>query len=189
MTEVATKPMRADAKRNRDGLMAAALTVFTRDGAEAPLEAVAREAGVGIGTLYRHFPSREALLEAVYRRENERLCARAAELLASEAPLDALYAWTDAFIDYAATKRGLAAALKSMIADRSEFFLESRTRMINAADSLLAAVQEAGQIPEGMSAEDLIRGMGGICMQPSPDPEQARRLVRLMIDGMRYRAS
>lgn len=188
-TTSSVRPLRADAKRNRDALLAAALTVFTRDGAEAPLEVVAREAGVGIGTLYRHFPSREALLEAVYRQENQRLCQRAADLLAEREPLDALRAWTDAFIEYAATKRGLAAALKSMIAERSEFFQEARERMVAAAQSLLDAAGEAGEIRSEITGSDLIRGMGGICMQAgNPDPEQARLLVGLLIDGLRYRA-
>jgi AcrR family transcriptional regulator len=171
-------------------LLTAALAAFNRDGADVPLEVVARDAGVGIGTLYRHFPSREALLAAVYQRENERLCQRAHDLLESTTPTEALALWTDAFVEYAAQKRGLAVALKSMIAVDSSFFAESKARLHAAAQALLDAAHEAGEVGEGMAGSDLIRAMGGICMAASTPEEsdQARRLVGLLLDGLRYRA-
>ena len=189
-TSAPPRPLRADARRNRDGLLTAALAAFNRDGADVPLEVVARDAGVGIGTLYRHFPTREALLEEVYRRENQRLSQSAYDLLASHPPAEALSLWADQFVDYVATKRGLSAALKSMIADRSEFFAESMARLHAAGQALLEAAQESGDIGRGLSGEDLIRALGGICMSASlpENSEQASRLVHLLIDGMRYRA-
>ncbi len=189
-TSAPVRPLRADARRNRDGLLSAALAAFNRDGAEVPLEVVARDAGVGIGTLYRHFPSREALLAAVYQRENERLCQQAYDLLASDSPGDALARWTEAFVVYAAQKRGLAVALKSMIADGSAFFAESKARLVGAAQALLDAAHEAGEVGEGMTGADLLRAMGGICMAASTpeESEQAGRLVALLLDGLRYRA-
>lgn len=189
-TSASARPLRADARRNREGLLTAALAAFNRDGAEVPLEVVARDAGVGIGTLYRHFPSREALLAAVYQRENERLCQRAHDLLQTRTPSRALELWTDAFVEYAAQKRGLAVALKSMITDRSAFFTESKERLHAAAQALLDAAHAAGEVGGGMTGADLIRAMGGICMSASTPEEsaQARRSVELLIDGLRYRA-
>ena len=189
-SSTAARPLRADARRNRDGLLTAALAAFNREGTDVSLEVIARYAGVGIGTLYRHFPSREALLEAVYRRENERLCQAAHDLLTTRPPAQALALWADEFVRYAATKRGLAAALKSMISDRSEIFAESRTRMTNAAQALLDAAQRSRDVGDGVTGADLVRALGGLCMQAATpeESEQARRLVGLLLDGLRYRA-
>ena len=189
-TTTSARPLRADARRNRDGLLTAALAAFNRDGADVPLEVVARDAGVGIGTLYRHFPSREALLAAVYQRENERTCQQAYDLLSTESPLRAIELWTAAFAGSAAQKRGLAAALKSMIEVDSSFFAESKARLHAAAQALLDAAVAAGEVGPGMTGGDLIRAMGGLCMAATTPEEsaQARRLVTLLIDGLRYRA-
>src|SRR5918998_82358 len=131
------KPLRADARRNRERLLDAALALFVESGPEVALEAVARGAGVGIGPLYRHFPTREALVEAAYRSELDRLCDAADELLAAGPPDRALRAWTDRFVDYMTTKRGMAAALKVVIASGGNPYAVSRDRLLEAVGSLL----------------------------------------------------
>src|SRR5216683_7288685 len=110
------RPLRADAQRNRDKLLDVAVRAFSQEGPDVPLDAIAKEAGVGIGTLYRHFPTREALIEAAYRNELARLCDAVAELLQAMPPDQALRAWMDRFVDYMTTKRGMAGALRAVIA-------------------------------------------------------------------------
>jgi AcrR family transcriptional regulator len=123
--------LRADAQRNRDKLLAAATAAFAETGTDASLEAIAKRAGVGIGTLYRHFPTREALVEAAYRNEVERLCESARELLASHPPDVALAEWMDRFVAYAAAKRGMRSALQA-VAAKSDLFPEARRRQLEA---------------------------------------------------------
>lgn len=185
-----TRTVRSDALRNRARLVDAATAAFAANGVETSLEEIARTAGVGIGTLYRHFPTRDSLVEAVYRNEVENLCARADELLDELAPLDALAEWMQRFVGYVATKRGMASALKSMMRADATLFDDGRRQMTEAAARLLAAGVASGDVRSDVAAPDLIRAMGGICLATDqPDwPDQARRLVALLLDGLRYGA-
>ncbi|NHC13219.1 TetR/AcrR family transcriptional regulator [Motilibacter deserti] len=190
MTETGKRPLRADAQRNRDKLLAAALAAFAGPaGADASLESVAKQAGVGIGTLYRHFPTREALVEAVYRNEVERLCDAASGLLAGGAPDAALRQWMDGLVDYMTTKRGMAAALQSVIASGGDPFAETRGRLLSALQSLLDAAVAAGAIRGDVAAHDVLRGVSGVSLAAPDDREQAGRLLDLLLDGLRYRPS
>jgi AcrR family transcriptional regulator len=187
----AERPLRADARRNRDRLLTVAAELFSEQGVEASLEEVAQRAGVGIGTLYRHFPSRDALIEAVYRRQVETLCDAAEELLQHLPADDALAAWMQRFVRHVATKRGLATALKAMVGKDYELFAYSHERVRGAADLLLGAAAKAGTIRQDVTPQDLIRAMSGICLatDTSPLDDQAARLVGLLMDGLRYRAA
>ena len=185
-----TKPRRADALRNREKLLAAALHLFTERGADVSLEAVAREAGVGVGTLYRHFPTREALVEAVYLSELDRLHEGAAELLAEHPPDEALARWMDLFVEYAGAKRGMSSALQSVIAAGGNPYSESRVKIADALSTLLDAARDARLIRRDIDTEDVFRAMSGIFVMPDePDwDERARRLLMLVSDGLRYGA-
>ena len=187
--------MRADAARNRELLLDAALRAFAEDGADATLDGIAKAAGVGIGTLYRHFPTRESLVEAVYRNELDRLCEAADELIA-ELPADrALRAWMDRFVDYLVTKRNMADSLRAVVAGGGTPFAHSRERMIAAVDRLLAAGAADGTLRADLGStvcgggSDVLVGMSGVCMTANePDGrEQAGRLLDLLVDGLRVR--
>jgi AcrR family transcriptional regulator len=183
--------LRADARRNREKLLAAAAAAFAAAGTDASLEAIARDAGVGIGTLYRHFPTREALIEEAYRTELGQLCGSAPELLSTHAPDAALAEWMDRFVAYAAAKRGMRAALQSVVASGSDLFADARRQNLATIATLLAAGAEAGTIRPDVEAEDVLRAMGVVWQfddQPGWD-EQARRLLGLVMDGLRYGAS
>ncbi len=181
---------RSDALRNRALLVDAATSVFGAEGVEASLEEVARKAGVGIGTLYRHFPTRDALVLAVYRNEVNLLCARADELLAELPPGQALAEWMQRFIGYVATKRGMASVLKAMMADNATVFEDCRTQMMEAARKLLEAAAEVGAVRADIGAADLVRAMGGICLatDTSALEDNARPLIALLLDGLRFGA-
>jgi AcrR family transcriptional regulator len=183
----AERPMRKDAQRNRDLLLTVASAVFAAHGVEYPLEDIAREAGVGIGTLYRHFPTRSALIEAVYRREVAQLCDSVDELLASMPAGEALEAWMYNFVAYIAAKRGLSAALRDMMAAEPDLFAVTRANIREAATKVLAAAVEAGAIRPVIDADDLVRAMGAICMATDDAgySDRARTLVSLLLDGMR----
>jgi AcrR family transcriptional regulator len=185
-----TKKMRADARRNRDKLVAAALQLFTENGTDVALEAVAQKAGVGVGTLYRHFPTREALIEAVYLNELDRLHEGAAELLASHPADEALERWLDLFVQYAVTKRGLAGALRSIFESGGSLHSHARMKIVDALGSLLDAAAAEGAIRSDLDPEDVLLAMGGIWSLPDePDwAGRARKLLGLMMDGLRYRA-
>jgi AcrR family transcriptional regulator len=185
-----TKTMRADARRNRDKLVAAALALFTERGSEVALEAVAKRAGVGVGTLYRHFPTRDALVEAVYLNELDRLHEGAAELLASHPADEALERWLDLFVQYAVTKRGLAGGLRSIFESGGNLHSQARTKIVDALSSLLDAAATEGTIRSDLDPEDVLLAMGGIWSLPDePDwAGRARRLLGLVMDGLRYRA-
>ena len=183
--------MRADARRNRDKLIAAAKDLFAETGSDVSLDAVARRAGVGPGTLYRHFPTRDALVEAAYRSEVAELSAAADDLLASCPPDVALAEWMDRFVAYAAAKRGMRAALQSVVASGSDIFADARRQNLATLATLLAAGAEAGTIRPDVEAEDVLRATG-IVWQLDDQPgweEQARRLLGLVMDGLRYGAS
>ena len=184
------KTMRADARRNRDKLVATALQLFTENGTDVALEAVAQKAGVGVGTLYRHFPTRDALVEAVYLTELDRLHSGAAELLASHPADEALERWLDLFVQYAVTKRGLAGALRSIFESGGNLYAQSRAKIVDALGSLLDAAGAEGAIRSDLDPEDVLLAMGGIWSLPD-EPNwagRARKLLGLMMDGLRYRA-
>lgn len=187
----AQRPMRADARRNRDAVLTAAAAAFSAAGVDASLEDIARAAGVGVGTLYRHFPTREALVFGVYSREVELLADSAREYAAELPPAEALREWMRRFVQYAATKRGLVDMLHVMMRDDSEVFEQAKQQIREAATTLLDAAARAGAIRADMTAEDLTRSMGGICMasDPTAGPECASRLVDLVYDGLRFGAS
>ncbi len=186
----AERAQRADARRNREALLVAAAAAFSTGGVEASLEEIARQAGVGIGTLYRHFPTRDALIEAVYRREMERLCDAADELLAELPADEALAAWLERFVRYVPTKRGLSSAVKSIVGKDSELFSYAHERLSTAVSSLLDASIAAGTIRGDIEPFDLMRAVSGICMAGSASfDDQAARLVGLLMDGLRYGAT
>jgi len=181
------RPLRADAVRNRELLITAAGTAFSVHGAEVPLEDIARQAGVGIGTLYRHFPTRDSLVEAVYRHEVDVLVESADELLETLPPDRALEEWLQLFVRHVATKRGMLSVLKPMLGSNPSFFGESKGRATAAAAKLLEAGVAAGTVRADVEGADLLRAVGGICM--STDQERADtsdRLVRLLFDGLRH---
>ena len=183
------RPMRADARRNHDRLLAVAKVAFAERGAEASLDDIARQAGVGPGTLYRHFPTRLALLEAVYRDDVSALTARADELQRTHPPAQALAEWLQAFVGYAVGKRGLAAALREILGDRkNSFFLECSRELRAAAGRLLDRAQQAGAARADAQVTDLLRLVHGIVLateQGGDDTGQADRLLTVVLDGLR----
>jgi len=183
------RPMRADAQRNYTRLLDAASAAFLEHGADdVSLEEIARRAGVGIGTLYRHFPTRQALLEAVYRDQVELLEARAEELLKTEPPGDALADWLRALMKFSSTKHTLTSALLAGLGKDSELLSSCSKVIRGAADALLARAQEAGVVRPDADSGDLIRLVHAvnIATQRGPaDPGQADRMLALILDGLR----
>lgn len=189
MSATDARPLRADAQRNRDRLLAVAVRAFSEDGPDVTLEAIAKDAGVGIGTLYRHFPTREALVEAVYRNELARLCDAAADLLQSVPPDEATRIWMDRFITYMTTKRGMADALRAVIASGGNPFAESRGRLLGAITMLLDAGAAAGLTRDGVEPGDVLASLSGVSLTAG-EPEQrdqAGRMLDLLMDGLRHR--
>ncbi|MBM7080104.1 TetR/AcrR family transcriptional regulator [Micromonospora sp. MMS20-R1-14] len=181
------RPLRADALRNRQRLLDTAVRAFSRQGPEVTLESIAREAGVGIGTLYRHFPTREALVEAAYRNELAKLCDAADELLTRLPPAEATRAWMDRFVDYLATKQGMADALRLVIAAGTNPYAQSRDLLVAALTRLLAAGVAAGTIRPDVDPGDVLAGLGGMSLA-AQGPEQrdlAGRLLDLLMAGLR----
>jgi len=176
---------RADSLRNRERLIEAATEVFSGGRGQASLEAVARSAGVGIGTLYRHFPTREALFDAVYRREVDQLCELAEELAQDGEPVEALRRWLHANVRLVAAKKGMIAALQ--LAASSELKAYSFERLSEALDLLLRRGAAAGKIRGDVTADDLLRTIVGIFYADSPSDWQASalRLVDVFVDGLR----
>jgi AcrR family transcriptional regulator len=185
------RPVRADARRNRERLLEAAVRAFASDGADVTLEAIAKTVGVGIGTLYRHFPTRDALVEAAYRQELAHLCDAVPGLLRSLAPDEATRAWMDRFIDYMTTKRYMAGALQAVIASGGDPYAESRARLIAAITTLLTAGISAGTIRADVEPNDVLLALSGVSLAAgAPDQrEQAGRLLNLLVDGLRHHAS
>ncbi|SFK53604.1 TetR/AcrR family transcriptional regulator [Caulobacter sp. UNC279MFTsu5.1] len=185
--EIRSRKPRADSLRNRDLLLAAAKAAFTEVGAEAPLEDVARRAGVGIGTLYRHFPARDALVAAVYAREVEQLTASAEALLAQRPAGEALAAWLDQLIDYLATKRVVAPALRADPGEGERLYASSGASISAALRRLTEAASAAGDIRPDIGFDDVVRMMTGVAQgyeQPGWEPS-ARRLLDVMMTGLR----
>lgn len=178
---------RADSLRNRDRLLTAAKTAFTQLGAEAPLEEVARRAGVGIGTLYRHFPTREALVAAVYGREIEQLAASADALLVERSAGEALEAWLNLLVEYMATKRVVAPALRADPGEGSKLYASSGATILATLKRLAEAARDANDIRSDIAFEDILRMMSGISQgyeQPGWE-HSARRLLDVMMTGLR----
>jgi AcrR family transcriptional regulator len=191
VTDTGSRSLRADAQRNRDRLLDVAVRAFSRDGPDVTLDAIAREAGVGIGTLYRHFPTREALVEAVYRNELGRLCDAVADLLRDMPPDEALRSWMDRFVDYMTTKRGMADALRAVIASGGNPFAQSRDRMSAAITTLLHAGAAAGTVRPDVEPGDVLVSLSGVSLAAGEPAQrdQARRLLDLLMDGLRYGAA
>jgi AcrR family transcriptional regulator len=181
------RPLRADAQRNRDRLIEVAARAFSQDGPDVTLDAIAKEAGVGIGTLYRHYPTREALIDAAYRNELGRLCDSVGDLLRDMPPDHALRAWMDCFVDYMTTKRGMGDALRALIASGGDPFSESRDRLTTAVATLLNAGAAAVTLRADVEPDDVLISLSGISLATA-DPqrrEQAGRLLDLLMDGLR----
>src|ERR1700726_1655597 len=183
--ETVRKP-RADAVRNRERVLEAAKAVFSAGGPDASLEAVAKRAGVGIGTLYRHFPTREALFEAVYRREVEQLGELAEQLKSAAAPVDALRRWLRANVELVATKKGMSAALALAVHGSSELYAYTFDRLTKAVGALLDRAVAAGEIRSDIGPEDLLRALVGMCYMHDRPGWQATvvRLVDVFVDGL-----
>jgi len=184
-----TRKPRVDAVRNRERVLEAAKAVFSTGGAEASLEAVARAAGVGIGTLYRHFPTREALFEAVYRREVQQLADLAEQLKREAAPVEALRHWLRSNVKFVATKKGMLAALALAAYNNSELYSFSFDRLTKAVGGLLDRAIASGDIRADISPEDLLRALIGMCMMHDQPGWQTSvlRLLDVFIDGLRVR--
>ena len=181
------RKLRADAQRNRDSLLVAAKAAFAEAGPEASLDEIARRAGVGIGTLYRQFPTRDAVVEAVYRREVQQLADAAPRLIESLPPAEALRAWMRLFIDYIAAKRVIAPALKSLVGGGSALYADSSARINEAMALLVERARASGDIRPSADSADLLRALIGFAyVNSAPDWEaSARRLIDLLIDGLR----
>jgi AcrR family transcriptional regulator len=177
------RPLRADARRNRELLLAAAREVFAAHGADAPLDEIARRAGIGNATLYRHFPDRRELIIAVYADEVAALCAQGEALTGGSTPGEALFAWLRAYIAHVAAKRDLALAIPDdQTGRRSALLREWRQAMRSTASGLLARAQSAGAVRAGISAADLLALATGIAVA-SADPGQAERCLDLLRHG------
>ncbi len=188
----ADRAMRADARRNYEGLLAAAGAAFAEHGADdVSLEEIARRAGVGIGTLYRHFPTRQALLESVYRDQVEALRARADELLETVPPDVALTAWLRDLLEFGRTKRRLSAALMATLGKDSELISTCSGLMRISVTDVLTRAQEAGVVRADADPTDLLRLVHAISLTTewAPDPGQADRLLALVLDGLRSQAA
>jgi AcrR family transcriptional regulator len=182
--------VRADAKRNIDALLQAAMVVFATSGVDAPVREIAEKAGVGIGTIYRHFPQRSDLIVAVFRREVD-ACADTATVLATEHdPGEALARWMQRYVDFIAAKRGLATALHSGNPAYETLPAYFQKRLRPALKTLLEAAAAAGAVRAGIEPNDLLRAVASLCA-PAHDgnPAHPRRMVALLVDGLRYRAS
>ncbi len=179
---------RADAQRNIEALLHAAMTVFARDGVDAGVRQIAEEAGVGVGTVYRHFPQRSDLIIAVFRREVDACAEAAVALAADHPPGEALARWIQRFVDFISTKRGLGAALHSGDAAYAPLPDYFNDRLRPAMRMLLAAAQATGEVRSGVDPDDLLTAVASLCgPRPGTDPEHPRRMVALLIDGLRSR--
>jgi AcrR family transcriptional regulator len=185
----ATRPLRADARQNEDRLLEAAARAFARDGAAAQLKTIAKDAGVGIGTLYRRFPTRERLIEATYRNETARLCAAAPELLDTAPPAQALRAWMDMFIDFMATKHAMADALHAVLVADGDLRMQTRDLLTESLATLMTAGIAEGTIRPDVDPDDVLMGLGGVTLIAGEPGRRdlARRLLDLLMDGLAHR--
>lgn len=180
------RPRRADARRNYEKVLAAAREAFAEGGESTSLEEIARRAGVGIGTLYRNFPNRQALLEAVYINEVEEVCRSAAELDGAD-PWEALNGWFERLIAYFATKRALAHELLNYMELDAPLFQVCRTSLYAAGEPLLSRAQEAGVARDDIAFPEVMQMVMGIAKIPAADPGQIEHILRVALDGLRYR--
>jgi AcrR family transcriptional regulator len=183
----AQRKPRADAERNRERLLEVAKEAFGRSGADASLDDIAKQAGVGAGTLYRHFPSREALIEAVYRTGVEKLAAAERNFAETMPPLEALRAWMLLFVDHIATKKIIAPALNTLVGDPKKVFEASYSQIWDAIRALVNRAIKSGDIRKDLDPIDLLRALIGVSnVASSPEWQQsARRLVDILITGSR----
>jgi len=186
----ADKRVRPDAQRSLDALLGAAKAVFATSGVDAPVREIAEAAGVGIGTVYRHFPQRSDLVAAVFRREIDACAAAASELAAEYPPFEALEKWIERFVGFIATKRGLAAALHAGGVAYEGLPAHRNQRLIPALRGLLDTAAAAGEVRRGIDASDLLSAVGSLYMpvRDQAAAEAAGRMVALLIDGLRYGA-
>ncbi len=185
--KIALRKPRTDAQRNRERVLEVAKSAFTRSGASASLDDIAKEAGVGAGTLYRHFPTRDALIEAVYRTEVEKLAAAERKFSDAMPPVEALRAWMLLFVDYIATKQIIAPALNTLVGGPSKLYEGSRSQIQGAIDLLVKRAIKSGDIRRDLEPFDLLRALIGVSHVASgPDWQpSARRLVDILITGSR----
>ncbi|MDX6267642.1 MAG: hypothetical protein QOD70_2382 [Frankiales bacterium] len=183
-TVQAARPMRADARRNYERLVTAAREVLTERGSEAAMEEIAKRADVGVGTLYRHFPRRIDLVEAVYREDVDGLVALAAEV-ADLGPWHGLVAWLEGFVKYAESKRTFLTELHEAFEKSPDLALVSRERIAGAAGAVLSRAQEAGVARRDLDQTDLMQLVGGMCMARNASFAQNTRLLTLVLDGIK----
>jgi AcrR family transcriptional regulator len=183
----ASRKPRVDAQRNRERILEVAKEAFQRSGANASLDDISRQACVGAGTLYRHFPTREALLEEVYRTEFEKLAAAEKEFAETKPPIEALRAWMLLFVDYIATRQIIAPALNASIGEDCRDFETSGARILSAINSLVGRAIKSGEIRSDLDPLDLLRALVGVSnVASAPDwPQSAKRLVEILITGSR----
>ncbi|MGV3769185.1 MAG: TetR/AcrR family transcriptional regulator [Sphingobium phenoxybenzoativorans] len=181
------RKLRADAVRNRQLLITAAKSIFAEKGSEASLDEIARAAAVGIGTLYRHFPTRDALVSAVYQNDTEQLSAAAPRLMADHAPVEALRAWLRLFVEHLATKQMMAEALNSIVGGTSDLYARSGVQVKEAIAMLVNRAVENGDIHLNVDPLDLLRALAGVAhVGAGPEwKEGALRLVDILIAGLR----
>ena len=180
------RPMRADARRNYERVLAAAREAFAEGGESTALEEIARRAGVGIGTLYRHFPNRQALLEALYLNEVEQVCQSAAQLDGAD-PWEALTSWFERVMAYLATKRALVDELLNYLDPGAPLFQECRASLFAAGAPLLKRAQDAGVVRTDVEFGDVMHMLIGIAKIPAADPGQTEHVLRIALDGLRCR--
>jgi AcrR family transcriptional regulator len=181
----AGRPMRADAKRNYELLVTAARKVFDQEGGGASMEAIAKEAGVGIGTLYRHFPKRIDVVEAVYRDDVDELDTVARAVVADLQPWPAFVAWLEAFVRYAMGKKRFMNELHEAFEKDPGLHVASRERIVDALSIVLHRAQEAGVVRRDVDAPDLMQLLGSMCMSATLTPDQSERLLMMIEDGLR----
>ena len=179
--------LRADARQNRARLISAATAAFAEKGADAPLEDIARRAGVGIGTLYRHFPSRLDLQAAVFRTQVRDVCEQGDALLATDAPQQAFAAWARALTGYLVTKRGLSRALIDAVGVESELITSCWMTMRETTDRLLENAQRAGVVRSDVTAMDVLRLLHGVAVSSEKDPDRTDLLLSVTLDGLAAR--
>ena len=186
-SQPAQRKPRMDAQRNRERILEVAKDAFARSGAGTSLDDIAKQAGVGAGTLYRHFPTRDALLEAVYRTEVEKLAAAERKLAQNLSPVEALRAWMLLFVDYIATKQIIAPALNTLVGGPSKVYEASGAQITGAIRALVERAIESGDIRRDLDPLDLLRALIGVSnVACGPDWQQsARRLVDILITGSR----
>jgi AcrR family transcriptional regulator len=188
-TKPAKAPQRADAQRNLEMLLKAALAVFAKSGVDAPVRDIAQKAGVGVGTVYRHFPQRSDLIVAVFRQEVDACADAAAELAAKYPPAEALSRWMQRFTQFVAAKRGLATALHSGDPAYEPLPVYYDAKLRPAMAMLLKRAVDAGEIREGVAPGDLLSAAVSLCRTPyDASPDHTQRMLALLIDGLRYGA-